>query len=201
MQNVTSTIAVNWHVDPSSVNKLYQSVGDEEDVVNQVINPAVSEVLKAATAKMTAEEILTKRIELKQSIDDALKTRLHNYNVLVDDVSLVNLTFSESFNHAVENKQIEEQNAKKADYESVTRANQAKAAVNQAKGEAEARIINAKAEAEAQRLLQQSLTSAVLQMRYLEKWNGVLPQVLNGGSSGSSMLLNISPKSTSSKND
>lgn len=190
MQKVSSKIAVNWHVDPFSINKLYQLVGDEDDVVERVINPAVSEVLKASTAKMTAEEILTRRIELKQNIDDSLKIRLKNYNILVDDVSLVNLTFTEHFNRAVEEKQVMEQDAKKAEYEAQKRANEAKAAVNQAKGEAESRLIKAKAEALAQQALQQSLTPAVLQMRYLEKWDGVLPQVLNGNQN-SSLLFNL----------
>jgi len=68
---------------------------DEEQIVSGIITPAVSEVLKAATANKTAEQIITKRAELKQRLI-TIKTRLAAYGVMVDDVSLVNF-FSPEF--------------------------------------------------------------------------------------------------------
>ena len=79
LQKVTTELAVNWHIDPTQVNKIFQRVGDEEQIVDGIVTPAVSEVLKAATAKKTAEEIITKRTDLKAEIDDALKSRLGDY--------------------------------------------------------------------------------------------------------------------------
>lgn len=169
MQKVTAKIAINWHVDPANLAKMLQTVGDKEDVINQVINPAVSEVLKAATAKMTAEEVLTRRIELKKNIDESLVTRLKNYNVLVDDVSLVNLNFTAEFNHAVESKQIAEQKSKEAEYDAQRAVKEADSEVNRAKGQAEA-----------QRLLKSTITREILQQRAIEKWDGKFPQVMGG---------------------
>lgn len=171
MQKVTTKIALNWHINPTTVNKLYQTVGGEDEIVQQIINPAVSEVLKAATAKLTAEEILTRRIELKQNIDDSLKNRLSTYNVMVDDVSLVDLHFTKEFDHAVESKQIAEQKAKEAEYDAVRASKEAMSEVNRAKGQAEA-----------QKLLRQNLTPEILQQRAIEKWNGAFPQVMGNGS-------------------
>jgi prohibitin 1 len=189
MQRVTSKLALNWHIDPASVDKIYQTIGDEDDVVSQIINPAVNEVLKAATAKLTAEEILTKRIELKKNIDESLHERLKNYNILVDDVSLVNLTFTTEFNHAVEAKQIAEQRTKQAEYEALTAVQQAKSEVNKSKGEAEAMLTKARAQAEAQKLLKQTLTKDVLKLEYLKKWSGQLPKVMVG--SEASIILDL----------
>jgi len=189
MQKVTSTIAVNWHLDPAAVNKVYQTVGDEDDIVRQIIAPAVSEVLKSSTAKMTAEEVLTKRIELKTHIDEDLKLRLKVYNVFVDDISLVDLNFTKEFNHAVEEKQIAEQQAKQAEYIALKATQDAKAAVNTARGQAESNLVVAEAQAKSQKLLMQTLTKDILQMEYLKKWDGQLPNVMSGNSSG--MILNL----------
>lgn len=188
MQKVTATIATNWHVNPETVANMYIKVGDEDDVINRVINPAVSEVLKAATAKLTAEEILTHRIELKDNIDASLKTRLANYGVTVDDTSLVDLDFTQQFNHAVEQKQVAEQQAKQAEYEAQKAKVDATARVNKAEGEARAALISAKAEAEANKLKLQTLTPQLIQYEATQKWNGELPQVM-GGSGG--MMFNL----------
>ncbi|AFY34698.1 band 7 protein [Calothrix sp. PCC 7507] len=100
LQKITAELAVNWHVDPIRVNKVFQQVGDKQQIISGIITPAVSEVLKAATAKKTAEEIITKRTELKEEIDKSLKIRLAAYGLIVDDVSLVNFAFSPEFGKA-----------------------------------------------------------------------------------------------------
>jgi regulator of protease activity HflC (stomatin/prohibitin superfamily) len=76
-------LAVNWNVDPAKVNQFFQQVGDEEQIVVSILSPAISEVLKAAISKKTAEEIITKRTELKTEIDNSLKKRLEPYGVIV----------------------------------------------------------------------------------------------------------------------
>jgi regulator of protease activity HflC (stomatin/prohibitin superfamily) len=116
LQKVSTQLAINWHIDTTQVNKVFQRVGDEQQIVLRIITPAVSEVLKAATAKKTAEEIITQRTSLKEEIDNALEARLAAYGVMVDDVSLVDFTFSPEFSKAIEAKQIAEQEAKQAEF-------------------------------------------------------------------------------------
>lgn len=167
IQEVKAHLAINWHIDPTKVDEFYRHVGSEEDAVTNVILPAANEVMKAATAKKTAEEILSKRADLKSEIDNGLRTWLSQYGVLVDDVSLVDITFTKEFSAAVERKQIAEQEAQQAAYEAQKAIKQAEAEVNRAKGQAEA-----------QKLLQASTTPAILQQRAIEKWTGVLPVVM-----------------------
>lgn len=189
IQQVQAIVALNWNVDPATVNNLFQQIGDEAAVAERIIAPAVSEVLKAATAKRTAEEILTKRLELKQEIDDMLIARLKQYNINVRDISLVDLDFTQQFNHAVEQKQIEEQKAKQAEYAALRAQKEAQAAVNTAKGTAEAALIEAQAKAKAQEVLRQSITPQILQQQAIEKWDGVLPQIMGG--QGAMPFINI----------
>lgn len=182
LQKVTTDLAINWHIDAAQVNKVYQRIGDEEQIVSRIITPAVSEVLKAATAKKTAEEIITRRTDLKAEIDNALKTRLVDYGVIVDDISLVDFAFSPEFNKAIERKQIAEQEAKQAEFVAVKASKEALAQVNRAKGQAEA-----------QRLQRLTLTPTLLQQQAIEKWDGHFPTVMGGN--GTLPLINIEPAS------
>lgn len=178
LQKVTTELTVNWHINPGQANKVFQQVGDEEQIANGIITPAVSEVLKAATAHKTAEEIITKRTALKEEIDRNLKTRLAVYGVIVNDVSLVNFAFSPEFSKAIEAKQIAEQEAKQAEFIAVKASKEALAEVNRAKGQAEA-----------QRLQRLTLTPELLQKQAIEKWDGRFPMVMGGN--GTLPLLNI----------
>lgn len=170
LQTVATDIVVNWKLDGTKVNKIYQEVGDEKAILDKIINPAVSEVVKAATAKKTAEEIIKLRPQLKDDIDTALKERLAKYNVLLDGVSIVNVDFSKEFNAAIEAKQVAEQESQKAQF-----------IANKAIKEAEAMVNAAKGQAEAQRLVQQTITPELLQKMAIEKWNGNFPQYFGGG--------------------
>ncbi len=180
LQDVTTEVALNWHIDPLKVNTVYQRVGDETQILERIINPAVSEVLKAATAKKNVEEILTKRTELKQEIDQALKTRLAGYGLAVDDVSLVDFGFSPEFNKSIEAKQIAEQEAKQAEFVALKASKDAEAEVNRAKGQAEA-----------QRLQKLTLTPDLLQKQAIEKWDGKFPTYMGGN--GQLPFINLTP--------
>lgn len=182
MQEITTHLAINWSLTPDKVVDVYKTIGDEDDIVNRIIQPAVSEALKAASAKKTAEEILNKRLELKTEIDTMLKERLSKYGVTLNDVSIVNLTFSKEFTDAVERKQIAEQRSKQSIYEAEKAEHDAVSMVNTAKGQAEA-----------QRLLKATISPEVLKMRYLEKWDGKLPTVMTG-SGGGAMLFQVNTK-------
>ncbi len=168
LQNVFINVALNWHIIPEETNIIFQNIGDEKDVVEKIINPAIEEVLKAVIARYTAEEIVIKRGEVKSGVDNTLTIRLHNYHIVVDDISLVNLSFSNQFNQAVEAKQIAEQDAKRADFIALKAAKQAEANVNLAKGEVE---IN--------KLLRENLTNEILERQAIEKWDGKLPLIMS----------------------
>ncbi|WP_019500160.1 prohibitin family protein [Pseudanabaena sp. PCC 6802] len=167
LQDVFADVALNWHIVPEEANLIFQRIGDENNVVDGIINPAVEEVLKAVMAKYTAEEIITKRGEVKDGVDNLLTKRLANYHVAVDDISLVHVHFSKRFSDAVEAKQIAEQEAKRAEF-----------VARKAIKEAETRVNLAKGEAESLRLLHDVVTPSVLQKLIIDKWDGNLPLIL-----------------------
>lgn len=185
LQGVKMEVAINWHIDPQRVNSVFQQIGDENEIVQRIINPAVSEVVKAASAKKNAEEIITKRTELKEEIDNQLEKRLIDYGIIVDDVSLVNVSFSPDFAKAIEAKQIAEQEAKRAGFDALKAEQEAQSEINRAKGKAEA-----------QRLLRTNLTPEILQQQAIDKWDGKFPAVMGGD--GTLPLININPNTVNS---
>ena len=69
---------------------------------NRVISPAIQESVKAATAKYTAEELITKRSVDKEDTRAAIAERLLNYHIIIDDFSIVDFSFSPEFDLAIE---------------------------------------------------------------------------------------------------
>ncbi|HBP00304.1 TPA: prohibitin family protein [Candidatus Woesearchaeota archaeon] len=177
LQSVNTTVAVNYHVNPLEVNRLFQEVG--EDYEFSIISPAIQESVKAATAKFTAEELIAKRAEVNEIIRTNIEKRLSGNHIIIDDLSIVNFSFSEEFNAAIESKQTAEQDALRA-------ANDLK----RIELEAQQTIVQAKAEAESIRIQAEALKSnpELIQLEAVRKWNGVLPNYL-----GSNVLpfLNI----------
>ncbi|MBW4572014.1 MAG: prohibitin family protein [Tolypothrix carrinoi HA7290-LM1] len=178
LQKMTAEIAVNWNIDPTRVNKVYQKIGDEQQIITTIIAPAVSEVLKAAISQKSTEEVITERAEIKAELDTQLKNRLAPYGVIVDDVSIINFAFPEEFSKAVEARQIAEQQARLAEFNADKAAQEAQANINRAKGEAEA-----------QKLQEKTLTPAFLQKQAIEKWDGKFPMVMTGD--GKLPMINI----------
>jgi len=169
LQTVNAKIAVNHHVDPDKINQLYQEVG--VDFESRIVDPAVQESVKASTAQFTVNELITKRAEVKEKIKSSLMVRLVSRYIIVDDVSITNFDFSSDFNAAIEAKQVAQQQVQKAQQD-----------LERIKIEAEQKVAQAQAEADAQKAQSQTITPEILQLRAIEKWNGVLP-VTNAGQS------------------
>lgn len=176
LQQVTTNVAVNYHLDPKKVAEVYQKIGTFDAVGDRIILPAVSESVKAATAQYTAEELISKRQEVREKIRQHLLIRLAVYGVIIDDFSIVNFAFSREFNNAIESKTTAEQLKLKAERD-----------LERIKIEAEQKITQAQAEAESLRLQKENVTENLIklrqiemQQRAIEKWDGKLPQVTGG---------------------
>lgn len=172
LQDIFINVALNWHVVPEEANVIFQQIGNEQTVTERIIQPAIEEVLKAVIAEYTAEEMITERQAVKTEVDNGLTSRLLTYHIAVDDISLVHVHFSDRFREAVEAKQIAEQQAKQAGFMALKAVKQAEVRVNLARGEAEAH-----------RILNETLTPAILQRQTIEKWNGSLPLVTDSNTS------------------
>ncbi len=175
LQMVHTTIAVNILPDEAEVPWLYKSVGI--DYAEKIVHPAVQEVLKASSALYTAEELVTKREQVKQVINDELAKILKKSNIILKETYLTDFQFSPEFEKAIESKQVAEQDALKAQRD-----------LQRIKIEAEQQVAKARAEAEGLRMQKGAITTELLELRRIEmqklaieKWDGQMPQVMMGG--------------------
>lgn len=169
MQNVSASIAVNYNVNKETANSLYREVGKEyEDII---INPAVQESIKSTLAQYTAEELITKRSDVSNKIQDALIEKIENRGFVVTEFNLVNIDFSEEYDKAIETKAVKQQEVETA-----------KAELEKQKIQNEKEIASAEKDAKVMELKNQQITENTLRLKELEvkqslvnKWNGALP--------------------------
>jgi regulator of protease activity HflC (stomatin/prohibitin superfamily) len=162
LQDVNAKIALNFHLRGEKAVDVYQEIGVEYK--DRIIAPALQEAFKATTAHFTASDLIGRREEVKKLALTEIKARLEKYNIVVDDLNIVNFDFSKDFNLAIEEK---------------VKAEQKK---EQAKIEADTLLIQAQGQVNAQKALKESggLTPEYLNFLAVQKWNGVLPYSTSG---------------------
>lgn len=176
LQDVQTEIALNYHVRPEYASELFQNIG--LDYKSRIIEPAIQETVKSVSAKYTAEELVTKRSEVRINLKLQLEERLQKSFIVIDDFNIVNFQFSEEFDKAIEQKVTAEQLKLKAERD-----------LERIKIEAEQKVTTAQAEADSIRIQNEALArnQDVLKLRWIEKWDGVTPKVIGS----SSNLINI----------
>src|SRR5210317_785251 len=113
LQTVETTVTVNYHPDKERVHVLYKEIG--LDYENRVIQPAIEETVKQVTANYNAEELITKRPLVKADIENAIRERLTQFNIVTTVISITDFEFSPLFAQAIESKVEAEQKALKAE--------------------------------------------------------------------------------------
>ncbi len=182
LQDVETTVATNWNINDSDASWIFQRIGLESVLNDRIIQPVVSNAVKAVVAHYNAEELVTRRDQVRMQIEEQIRKNLKPYhvNVDVDGVSITDFQFSADYASAIEKKQVAQQRAQQAEYE-----------LQQAKVEAERQVAQAQGQAEAQKLLQQTLTPQLIQQQAIQKWDGRLPSVV-GGNGVLPMIGNLS---------
>jgi prohibitin 2 len=191
LQIVSTQVTVNYHPDPTVVNKLYQNIG--LDFGGKIINPAVQEIVKAVTANYNAEELITQRPLVKTQIEDAITKRLAQFDLITDQVSITDFNFSPEFNTAIESKVTAQQNALAEGNKVSIKQAQAQQAIAEAQGIANATIIQAKAQGKSIEIVNSYLSQNPQYLEWLKanKWDGHLPQTLVTGQGGATPFITL----------
>src|SRR5512136_736065 len=177
-QMVKMTGMMNFHIDPSFVNDLYQKVG--LDFADKVIDPAFNDFVKEVVPTYPIGEILPKREEIRKRAMTKLGENLSRYHIVVDDIYFANIRFSPGYEGAVEAKQVAQQQVETQRQVLAQREIEAQQKVATAKGEAESILVVAQGQAKANDALSRSISPILVQYKGIERWNGILPQVSGG---------------------
>jgi prohibitin 2 len=181
LQVVTTKIALNYRLDASRVVEIFRNIGTRVVVESTIIDPALQESLKKATAQYTAEELITKRQQVKETLAESIKATLAKSDVLVTELSITDFQFDPQYQQAVEAKQVAEQRALTARNDLARIKVEAEQAEAHALGQARAMLARAEAEAKAQELLRKTISPEIVYLRAVEKWDGTQPIVVGEG--------------------
>ena len=181
LQEVQTVIALNYHIDPTDANAIYQQLG--ADYADRIIAPTIQESVKASVAKFNAEELITKRETAKSVIAAAIRNTLSARDIVVETVFITDFKFSQAFADQIEQKVVAfqkfltEQNNLKAVQ---VVANQT---VVQAQAQARANVAKASGESQAIKIITEQLRQSpqYLQWQAINRWNGQMPYALGGG--------------------
>ena len=180
LQQVQTVIALNYHLNPADVNKVYQQLGP--DYADRVIAPTIQESVKASVAKYNAEELITKRAIVKDVIATTIRNSLSAKDIVVETIFITDFKFSEAFSTQVEDKVV-------AFQKYLTELNNlrgiqvvANQTVVQAQAQAKANIAKASGESQAIKIITSQLRQdpQYLQWQAINRWNGQLPYSLGG---------------------
>lgn len=182
LQAASTEVALNYRIAPESAPWIFENIGLEYK--SRIIDPAIQESVKAATATYTAEELIIKRDLVRDSIESSLRARLVKYHIEVDTLSITNFDFSPDFQKAIEDKQTAAQLALKAENDLV-----------RIKVEAAQTVATAEAAAKAIEIRGKALRDnpALVQLELAQKWNGVMPTFYVAGPGGltGGLLFNV----------
>lgn len=190
LQVVRTKIAVQYSMNAALMPITLQRIGTRLVVEKTLIDPAIMESVKAITALYTAEQLITKRDEVKDriqaQIDSFLNETLREKELMgsltIANIAITDFDFSAEFNRAIEEKVRAEQEALKAKNEKLKRVTQAEAAAAEKTLAADAMAyeieVQSKARADAIEREAKALKDnpQLIQLRIAEKWNGVLPR-------------------------
>src|SRR6266700_6677032 len=74
LQVVHTEVTLAYHVDPNFATQIL--VGLNNDAEGRVISPAILEAIKAVTARYDVQELISRRAEVRDGIEEFVKTRL-----------------------------------------------------------------------------------------------------------------------------
>jgi len=180
LQQVKVGMTINFQLNPTQAHTMFKTVG--YDYVEKIVNPILSGNLKEVVGKFDAEDLIAQRQKATVEISDAIKNKLAERNVVVQNFEITNLDFNDEFEKAIEAKVVAAQ-----------RAMESKNVTVRIREEKDQAILTAQGEAESMRIKANALTQNknLIEYEAIQKWSGQMPATLIIGNGQSIPFLNL----------
>lgn len=158
-QTVALDLSVRFHPDPVKVWKLHQEVGP--GYASVIIVPEIRSVVRTVVSEFNVLDVYSeKRREMQEIIQAELQKTYVKYDIILKELLIRNVVFSEEFQKAIEAKQVALQDAQRMQY-----------VLDKERQEKERRVIEAQGRAEAISLVGKALASnpRLIQYEYVQK--------------------------------
>ena len=175
LQVVSTEVTLNFQLAATDVGEIYRTMRRQYET--RIIQPYIQEAVKSVTANYNAEELITQRPAVKSELQSLMAERLTPLGMNVVQLSITDFQFSSAFQQAIEAK-----------VTAVQQALEAENALARVDFEAQQEIVRAQAEARGLELQKAQVTPQLIRLRQIEvqrtaveKWNGIMPQVVTSG--------------------
>ena len=169
---VKMNVTINYNFIGERVVELYTKFNgmDGDAIVNNMVQNSIIAYIKEVTPKFTVMDIYsTKRADVSEAITTYLNEKLTaEYGINVSSALIIDVQLDEALNAKIQAKEQAKQDAEKAELDKQTALAQAETDKVKAETEAAVTIKKAQGEAEANRLLSESITPALIQMKEAE---------------------------------
>lgn len=210
IQEVNIMLAVNYSINQETAQNLYRTVGVE--YYTNIVYPRLLESTKSVFSSYTAEQLIGNRENLSNEIKDLVIPDVARYGIIISDISVQDIDFTDAFTNAVEAKQVAAQDkltaetkqaqlTMEAEQEAHRQVIKAQADAEQAKIAAQADLEVTKIQADAaeyagqkeaakNKAISEWLTPDLLKYYYIQQWDGKLPVYMLGKDTSILMGLN-----------
>jgi prohibitin 2 len=183
LQQVKAALRILYRIPESSVVAIFQEY--DGDAFTTLIAPRVIEAIKEVASTQSAEMIVQNREKIKIETLALIREKIGNGPgggplLIVEDITLSDLTLSAELNAAIEQKMTQRQEAERAKFVQRQAEIEAETAIIKARGESESFQIRGKALRE---------SPAFVRWQIVDKWDGISPVVIGGDNDRSANVM------------